>query len=169
MPVITKSEIKGNPPAKAASTADAAKAEAESRGAAPAASTTRAAAADEKSAAADRDAETARRRELVVSGEEARSIGESAVERGALARAEAKVSRQSPYPAPLDQPTRITVDKDGAIIDAAAATDGATVLVGAEADAYAAAHGGKKSAEKTADKSAAKRADKSRKGKRATK
>lgn len=124
MPVITKTELKGNPPRE--DTVETAQPATPVLG--------HGAVSHGISAAA------------------ARELGENAVKDGALERAERHVSGFSPMPKASDQPKRITVDRDGKVIDASAATEGATVLVGAEAEAYEAKHGGSKAADKSADK-----------------
>jgi hypothetical protein len=142
MPVISKEELKGNPPAKARK-APAAEAPAKTT----AVSTTPA-------------------RAQIISAADARELGESAITTGALDRAEQHVAGgRGVYPPSIEQPKRITVDREGKVIPPEQATEGATVLVGAEAEAYVAKHGGKLEGGKEADKTA----DKSRKARPATK
>lgn len=136
MGVITKEEIKGNPP----------RTETDTTPTAPVLSK------EDQAAEDKRVAEAARRRQLAISGPEAREVGESALTRGALERAEAKVGNTGPMPVTKPREiTRITVNRAGEVIDDSQATEGATVLTGAEADAYLARHP-RKEAEKSADK-----------------
>jgi hypothetical protein len=154
MPVITKEELGGNPPAE------------------PRKAETTKATADEEARAAARKAESERRQALTISATEARELGPNAVTRGALERAEAAVAGgRGIYPPASEQPARLTVDLDGKIIRPEEAIHGGTVLVGAAAEAYAAAHGGKveKAEENAEEKAAPKSADKSRKAKPSTK
>lgn len=130
MPTITKQELKGEPARKAA---------------APASTVVTAPATPVLGTARLSSPHS-------ISAQEAREQGENAVTRGALERAERHVSGFSPLPKAGDQPKRITVDREGKIIPEGSATEGGTVLVGAEAEAYEAAHGGAKESAKTANK-----------------
>lgn len=129
MAVITKDEIKGNPPR-----------EDEPAKAGPKPTTTQAADVRDPAKGA-------------ISAHAARELGENAVTEGALARAERHVAAgRGIFPQAGEQPKRITVDREGKVIPESQATEGATVLVGAEAEAYEKAHPAKE-AEKAADKS----------------
>jgi hypothetical protein len=141
MGVITKREIKGNPPrSDAAATAKA----------------------DEAPARTTNVLGTSSISPHSIGPVEAREQGENAVTRGALERAERHVSGFSIIPSAGPQPKRITVNREGKIIPAEEATEGATVLVGAEAEAYEAAHGGKKAEDKAPNKAKRKAANKNR-------
>lgn len=108
-----------------------------------------------------------------ISASDARYTGETNVEKGALARAEARVAARTagaPVATGGDQPYKVWVDDEsGAVV-----TDpnelgprGGIQLVGAEATAYAAKHGVGKAAESR--KKADDGENKARKGKTATK
>jgi hypothetical protein len=141
MPVITEAERKGNPARKAT---DKAK---------------------DVAAATPKETTTVVKtiREDSISGHDARELGPSAVTRGALERAEQHVAAgHGAYPQgdPDEKPlTRIVVDFSGKVIPESQATNGGTVLTGAEADAYLAKHGGPK-AESISPAANAKRAKK---------
>jgi hypothetical protein len=98
--------------------------------------------AEAEKLAADRERSAA----LSISAHEARELGENAVKRGALERAEANVASSMVPPAP-QKVTTIWV-QNGKVFDTPP-EGGSVQLTGAQADAYKAAHGGAK-AEATA-------------------